>query len=153
MFHVWLLCVKEFLWNKISTMTFLDPLNFTCMIRKYGHRIRLSTWCTLPVFLGVQHNDFAWSKQRRNDFWVYWPQYQEIHLNQQTISKILSISFQQPWSVNLQTGLQCSWYSDLLQAGNSRDQIIVKAIFSAPIQFSPGPHPASYTIGSGHCQG
>ena len=32
-------------------MTFLDPLNLSCMISKCGHLIRLST-----VFLGVQND-------------------------------------------------------------------------------------------------
>jgi hypothetical protein len=42
-----------------------------------------------------------------------------------------------------------SWYSDLLQAGRSRDQILVVARFSVPIQTGPGAHPASYTMGTG----
>jgi len=42
-----------------------------------------------------------------------------------------------------------SWYSNLLQAGRSGDQIPVGARYSAPVQMSPGAHPASYTKGTG----
>ena len=42
---------------------------------------------------------------------------------------------------------QRSRYSDLLQAGRSRDRILVVARFSAPVQTDPGAHPASYTMG------
>jgi hypothetical protein len=37
--------------------------------------------------------------------------------------------------------------ADSLWAGWSRDQILVGARFSAPIQTGPGAHPASYTKG------
>ena len=44
-------------------------------------------------------------------------------------------------------------YSHSVQAGWSRDQILVGARFSAPIQTSPGVHPASYTMGTGSFPG
>ena len=40
-------------------------------------------------------------------------------------------------------------YSDLLQAGRSRDRIPVEARFSAHVQTDPGAQTASYTIGTG----
>ena len=43
---------------------------------------------------------------------------------------------------------QLSWYSDLLQAGQSGDRILMGARFSAPVEISPGAHPASYTMGT-----
>ena len=39
-------------------------------------------------------------------------------------------------------------YSDSLWAGRSGDRIPVGARFSAPVQTSPGAHPASYTVGT-----
>jgi len=39
-------------------------------------------------------------------------------------------------------------FEKLLRAGKSRDRIPVVARFSAPIQISPGAHPASYTMGT-----
>ena len=47
---------------------------------------------------------------------------------------------------------QRSGYSDLLQAGRSRDRIPVGARFSAPLQ-GPAAHPASYTMGTGSLPG
>jgi hypothetical protein len=44
---------------------------------------------------------------------------------------------------------QLSQYSDSLLAARSGDRIPVGATFSAPIQTSPGAHPASYTTGTG----
>ena len=38
--------------------------------------------------------------------------------------------------------------SDSLRAGRSMDRILVGLRFSAPIQTSPGAHPASYTMGT-----
>ena len=43
----------------------------------------------------------------------------------------------------------CNWYSDLLQAGWSGDQIPVGARFPTLVQTGPGAHPASYTMGTG----
>ena len=48
---------------------------------------------------------------------------------------------------------QHSQYSDLLQAGQSRDRILVGARFSTPVQTGPGAYPASYTIGTGSLLG
>jgi hypothetical protein len=45
--------------------------------------------------------------------------------------------------------VKCSQYSDLLQAGWSRDQNLVGARFSAPIQPGPGTHPGPCTISTG----
>ena len=42
-----------------------------------------------------------------------------------------------------------SQYGDLLQAGRSEDQILVRVRFSTSVQTSPGAHPASYTMGTG----
>jgi hypothetical protein len=42
-----------------------------------------------------------------------------------------------------------SWYSSLLQAGWSRDQIPIGARFSAPIHTIPGTHQACYTLDTG----
>ena len=42
-----------------------------------------------------------------------------------------------------------SWYGDSLWDGQSGDQIPVGTILSAPIQTSPGSHPAPYTMGIG----
>jgi hypothetical protein len=44
---------------------------------------------------------------------------------------------------------QRSWYSDLLRAGRSGNQIPVGMRFSIPIQTSPKAHPASCTMGTG----
>ena len=44
-------------------------------------------------------------------------------------------------------------YSDLIRAGRSGDRILVGAKFSAPVQTSPGAHPASYTTGTGSFTG
>jgi hypothetical protein len=38
--------------------------------------------------------------------------------------------------------------SDWLRAGQSEDQILVGARFSASVQTGPGAHPADYTIGT-----
>jgi len=43
--------------------------------------------------------------------------------------------------------------NDSLRAGRSEDQIPVGARFSAPVQTGPGPHPASYTMGTGSFRG
>ena len=48
---------------------------------------------------------------------------------------------------------QRSWYSDWLRAGRSGDRIPVGARFSAPVQTSPGAHPASCTMGTGSFPG
>ena len=48
---------------------------------------------------------------------------------------------------------QCSWYSNWLRAGRSGDRIPVGARFSAPVQTSPGSHPASCTMGTGSFPG
>jgi len=40
-------------------------------------------------------------------------------------------------------------YSDSLRAGRSRDRIMVRARFSVPVQYGPGSHPASCTMGNG----
>ena len=42
-----------------------------------------------------------------------------------------------------------SRYSDWLRAGRSGDRIPVEARFSAPVQTSPGAHPAFCTMGTG----
>ena len=47
----------------------------------------------------------------------------------------------------------CSQYSCWLRAGWSRDRILVGARFSAPVQTSPGAHPASCTMGTGSFPG
>jgi hypothetical protein len=44
-------------------------------------------------------------------------------------------------------------YSDSLRAGRSEDRISVRARYSAPIQISPGAHPASCTMGTGSFPG
>ena len=44
---------------------------------------------------------------------------------------------------------QLSRYSDSVQTGRSGDRIPVGARFSAPVQTSPGAHPASYTTVTG----
>jgi hypothetical protein len=44
-------------------------------------------------------------------------------------------------------------YSDSLRAGRSGDRIPVGTKFSAPVQTSPGTHPASYTMGTGSFPG
>jgi hypothetical protein len=46
-----------------------------------------------------------------------------------------------------------SRYSDWPQAGQSGDQILVGARFSAPVQTGPGAHPASRTLGTGSFPG
>jgi len=46
-----------------------------------------------------------------------------------------------------------SCYTDLVWAGRSRHRINVGAMFSAPVQTDPGPHPASYTMGTGSFPG
>ena len=43
---------------------------------------------------------------------------------------------------------QRSWYSDLLWAGKSGDQIQVGTKFSAPVQTGSGAHPTSCTTGT-----
>jgi hypothetical protein len=48
---------------------------------------------------------------------------------------------------------QRSRYSDWLRAGRSGDRIPVRTRFSAPVQTSPGAHPASCTMGTGPFQG
>jgi hypothetical protein len=48
---------------------------------------------------------------------------------------------------------QLSRYTDSLQAGRSGDRILVEARFSAPVQTSPGAHPASCTMGTGSFPG
>ena len=51
------------------------------------------------------------------------------------------------WAISNHLSLaQLSQYSNSLWAGWSGDQIPVRVKFSAPIQTSPGSHPASYTI-------
>jgi len=45
--------------------------------------------------------------------------------------------------------LPCTWYSNLLRAGESGDRILVGAIFSTPIQNGPGAYQVSYTMGTG----
>ena len=52
-------------------------------------------------------------------------------------------------SVSQVAGMVFSQCSDLLWAGWSRDRIPVGARFSAPLQTSPGAHPASYAMGTG----
>jgi len=42
---------------------------------------------------------------------------------------------------------QRSWYSFSLQAGRSRDQILLEARISANIHIRPGAHPSPYTVG------
>ena len=44
---------------------------------------------------------------------------------------------------------QLSQYSDWLPAGRFGDRVQIKARFSAPVQTGPGPHPTSYTMGTG----
>jgi len=48
---------------------------------------------------------------------------------------------------------KCSQYRDSLWAGQSRNQIPVGVIFSAPFQTDPGSHPASCIMGNGSFQG
>jgi hypothetical protein len=48
---------------------------------------------------------------------------------------------------------KCSQYSDLLWAGQLRDQILVGATFSTAIHVSSGVHPAPYTMGTGSFPG
>ena len=48
---------------------------------------------------------------------------------------------------------QHSWFSNLLQAGWSRDRIPVRLRFSASIQTGPGAHPASCSVGTGSFPG
>jgi hypothetical protein len=59
---------------------------------------------------------------------------------------------------------ECQWFlmyfslttisiTDSLRVGRSGDRIPVLAIFSAPVQTSPGAHPASYTLGTGFISG
>jgi hypothetical protein len=43
--------------------------------------------------------------------------------------------------------------SNLLEAGKSRDQILVEARFSTPGQTGPVGHPASHTMGTGSFPG
>jgi len=47
-----------------------------------------------------------------------------------------------------QLGL-CSWYSNLLWVGWSRDQIPVMARYSTSVPTGSGAHSASYTMGTG----
>jgi hypothetical protein len=42
-----------------------------------------------------------------------------------------------------------SWYSNLLQAGRSGDQILLGTRFSTLVQTGPGAHPASCTMSAG----
>ena len=42
-----------------------------------------------------------------------------------------------------------SQYSKSLWAGRTGDRILVGAKFAAPVQTSPGAHPAFYTMGTG----
>ena len=46
-----------------------------------------------------------------------------------------------------------SWYSNWLQTGWSRDQILVGTRFSAPVQIGPGAYPAFCTMGTGSFPG
>ena len=46
-----------------------------------------------------------------------------------------------------------SWYSDWLRAGRSGKRIPVEVRFSAPVQTSPGAHPASCTMCTGSFPG
>jgi len=46
-----------------------------------------------------------------------------------------------------------SRYSDAVRAGRSGDRIPMAARFSAPVQTGPGPHPPSYTMGTGSFPG
>jgi hypothetical protein len=41
-----------------------------------------------------------------------------------------------------------SWYSSLLQAGLTKNQIPVEGRFSVPVQTVPDTHPAYYTLGT-----
>jgi hypothetical protein len=43
--------------------------------------------------------------------------------------------------------------SNLLEAGKSRDRILVEARFSTPVQTGPVGHPASHTMGTGSFPG
>jgi hypothetical protein len=48
---------------------------------------------------------------------------------------------------------QINRYSDSLRAGRSGDRIPVGSRFSAPVHTGPGPHPASFTMGTGSFPG
>ena len=66
---------------------------------------------------------------------------------------LINITKYQHYTATWQPG-QLSQYSDSLQAGWSGHQIPVGARFSAPVQTSPGAHPAlSFTMGTGSSPG
>ena len=77
-----------------------------------------------------------------------------------TLNKSINIGAQSwkkvPWLLQMIMfeASYCVWaqqrsrYSYWLWAGRSGDQILVEARFSAPVQTSPGAHPASCTMGT-----
>jgi hypothetical protein len=154
MFQVSSLCVKEFSWNKISEMTFLDPLMYDRQIWSSHH---VEHMVHPAGFLGCAKWPFWLIWQSLHDSWVHWPQYQELHLTQQS-PRFSPAVFNSP---NL-------WNSYDNEFGRQSNSIVGtvtcyglgilgirswwnKIFCIHPDQ--PWAPPASYAIGLGHCRG
>jgi hypothetical protein len=87
-----------------------------------------------------------WTQSWHIHFQNVWSFQNTFHTRNNQHIELCPISI---WAISKHLSLaQLSLYSDLLRAGQSRDQIPVGAKFSAPIQTSPGAHPDSYTMGT-----
>jgi hypothetical protein len=87
-----------------------------------------------------------WTQSWHIYFQNVWSLQNTFHTRNNQHTELCPIS---NWAISNHLSLaQLSRYSDLLQAGRSRDQIPVEAKFSTPNQTSPGTHPDSYTMGT-----
>jgi hypothetical protein len=88
-------------------------------------------------------------KNAQNSLWEADHIFKKLSLWMWSLAKMEQFSFWIISRTSQQTGPgQCNRYSNSLWTGRSAESIPGRARFSAPVQTSPGAHPASYTMGT-----